>query len=147
MKVSDVLAIKGSVEVYRISKDSPLAEAVKLACDKGIGALLVEDADGQVVGIITERDVLHHVNNKTDFENAKVSDVMTRDLVTVRPDDDIHLAMDMMIMQKFRHLPILDGNTIHGIITIRDIIQAMRKADETDVRYLVEYIRGNIKIP
>lgn len=147
MKVSDILEAKGSMEVFSTTPDATLADLVKLACEKKIGALLVLDEKGKLAGIITERDILYQCNAKVDFDKTTVGAVMSTAIVAAGPDDDINLAMDMMIKRKIRHLPVMDENAIHGIITIRDLIFAMRKADETDVQYLLDYIRGNIKVP
>lgn len=146
MKVSDILKAKGSAQVHTITPNRTLAEAIALACENRIGALLVADEKGEPVGILTERDILYECNARTDFSKKLVSETMTKTIVSAKPTDDLNLAMDMMINQEIRHLPVMDDDGLHGIITIRDMIYAMRKADEADVQYLVDYIKGNIRV-
>jgi CBS domain-containing protein len=69
---------------------------------------------------------------------------MTKNLAVVSPSDDINMVMDLMITRKVRHLPVVSNNNVHGIITIRDLIMAMRQADQEEINRLVEYLQGNL---
>ncbi|MBN1672330.1 MAG: CBS domain-containing protein [Kiritimatiellae bacterium] len=147
MKIRHVLEVKGGFDVFTIPPETTLREAVRIACEKNIGALVVADADGKLKGILSERDVMRQCNAGTDFDKTPVSAVMATNLITSTLDDDIHLAMDMMNQKKIRHLPVLEGDKIRGIITIRDLILAIRKADEVESKMILAYIRGDLKLP
>ncbi len=145
MKIQNVVDTKGDFRVFSILMTATLTEFIKEACERKVGALLVTDAQGKMVGIISERDAIRQCYEKADFDTTLVSDVMTRDLITVSPDDDIHSAMDIMVEKKIRHLPILAGDEIKGLITVRDLISAMRKADEDENRLLIEYLQRGVE--
>ena len=145
MKIKAILDAKGSTDVYAVNENSSLSEFVREACAKETGAMMVTSDAGEVVGIITERDVLRECNKKSRFDQVKIGDVMTRKIVTVQADDDINTAMDYMITMKIRHLPVLDGKDIAGLITIRDLIMAMRKADDRETKMLVDYLRQSLE--
>jgi len=144
MKIQNIIDRKGCSKVFSIPSDATLTDFVQEACERRVGALLVTDEQGKVAGIISERDVIRQCHEKVDFDTTLVSEVMTRDLVTGSPDDDMHLAMDTMVQKSIRHLPILAGDDIRGLITVRDLISAMRKSDEDDTLLLVEYLQSNL---
>jgi CBS domain-containing protein len=145
MNIQAILDSKGSAAVFTIPAVSTLADFVKHACEKNIGAMIVADEQGRLAGIVTERDALHHYNDGKSFENTKVGDIMTRNVVTVAPEDDINRAMDLMIGQNIRHLPVVGKGKIEGLITVRDLIHAMRESDKEEARALVEYLQNSIK--
>lgn len=145
MNVRTILDAKGSDEVFTIDQSATLADFVRIACEKDVGAMLVTRKDAEIVGIITERDILHKCNIGADFRKTRVADVMTKNLVMVQADEDIKTAMDYMITMKIRHLPVLSGKEIAGVITIRDLILAMRKADDKETRMLVDYLRKSLE--
>jgi len=134
----------GTNNLFTIPGNTSLEDFVRQVCEKKIGALLVTDSDGKPLGIVSERDVLYQCNLKTDFKKTAVSAIMTRNLIVVKPTDDINTVMDLMISKKIRHLPVVLENKVLGIITIRDIIHAMRKADQEEIHRLVEYLQSNL---
>ena len=144
LTVQSVLDAKGSGEVITIPAAATLAEFVRQACDLNIGAILARDDDGNVAGILTERDILRQCCRKADFDKVTVDDVMTRKLITVAPSDDIHVAMDLMFQKKIRHLPVMAGQEFKGVITVRDLIHAMRKADQDEINSFVAYLQGSL---
>jgi len=144
MNVARVLETKGSGEVLTLGENASLREFVARACERNVGALLVVNEKGVVCGIVTERDVLRQCNAGIDFEKTPVSQVMTRDVVSVRPGDDINKAMDLMITKSIRHLPVLEEDAVLGVITVRDVMRALRKAEEDDIRYLIQYLQESM---
>jgi len=130
--------------LFTIKHNTTLSEFVRLACEKKVGALLVMDESGKPQGIVTERDILNQCNERADFNKITVAQVMSSDLAVVDPNDDINVVMDLMIDRKIRHLPVVSNNTVHGIITIRDLIIAMRRADQDEISRLVEYLQQNV---
>ncbi len=145
MKIQNVIDAKGDSRIFSIPTTYTLTNFIKEACDRKVGALLVTNEQGATTGIISERDVIRQCYVKTDFDATLVSEVMTQDLITGSPDDDIHLAMDTLVEKRIRHLPILAGDEIKGLITVRDLISAMRKADKDKTRHLVEYLQSSLE--
>ena len=142
MKVREILAIKGE-HVHTIEPDRTILDAVALLVEHGIGALLVRDAGGGVAGIISERDVLRVSRDRSDELGAiRIGDVMTRDLVICVPDDEIDYAMGIVTKNRVRHLPVMDGGHVVGMISIGDLVKARLDAVEYENRYLREYIQA-----
>lgn len=142
MKVREILSLKGD-HVHTIEPDRTLLEAVALLVEHGIGALLVCDADGTVAGIISERDVLRISRDRSgELGRIRIRDVMTRDLVICVPDDDIDYAMGIVTQNRVRHLPVMDGGRVAGMISIGDLVKARLDAAEYENRYLREYIEA-----
>ena len=142
MKVRDILKVKGS-QVYTIGPDQTVLDAVAILMQHRIGALLVRDATGTVSGIISERDVLGEcLRRSADLDRIPVREVMTRDLVVCVPDDDVDYAMGIVTKNRVRHLPIMDGDDVAGIISIGDLVKAGLDEAEYENRYLKEYIQS-----
>ena len=144
MKLSRVLEIKGNADLDTISWESYVADFVRLAVKKNVGAMPVVDDKGDIVGIISERDILRHCDKQTDFKTTHIVSLMSRDIITAQVSDDINTAMDLMIKGRMRNLPILDGKKFMGMITVRDLIYALRKADELEMQKLVEYLKTEL---
>lgn len=100
--------------------DDTLAEAAKKMWDAQTGSLLVVE-DGRLVGIVTERDVLQAAATGKAFDTTSVSDVMTRDVQTVGPGTSLREAARIMAERWFRHLPVMDGGALVGILSQRDL--------------------------
>ncbi len=145
MNIRRILEAKGTSEVYTLEETATLAEFVQRACEKDIGAMLVTHRDGTIAGILTERDILRQCHAGADFRATRVGDVMTRRVATVQADDDIKTAMDYMVTLKIRHLPVLEGDRLAGLITVRDLLLAMRKADDRETQLLVDYLRQSLR--
>ncbi|MFH0909425.1 MAG: CBS domain-containing protein [bacterium] len=144
MKIRNVIEAKGHEDVFTIPMDACVSDFIRTAVKLRVGALLVADEKGRMVGILSERDIMRHCEKKTDFDHTHVGTIMTRDLITADIDDNINKAMDLMIKGRIRHLPILDGTRIAGLITVRDLIHAMRKAEQAELAKLVEYLKSEI---
>jgi CBS domain-containing protein len=142
MKIRDVLKAKGS-QVYSIDPQRTVREALALLVGFRVGALLVVDADGHPVGIISERDVLRECHQDgAPLERILVRDAMTRDLLVGVPDDDLAYTMAIMTHNRVRHLPVVDGDRIAGLISIGDVVKACLEETEYENRYLKEYIQA-----
>jgi len=141
MKVREILAVKGE-HVHTIEPDLTILDAVAMLVEHGIGALLVRDAGG-VAGIISERDVLRVCRDRSGtLGRIRVADVMTRELIVCVPDDDIDYAMGIVTKNRVRHLPVMDGGRVAGMISIGDLVKARLDAAEYENRYLREYIEA-----
>lgn len=142
MKVREILAIKGE-HVHTIEPERTMFDAVALLVEHGIGALLVRDTAGTVAGIISERDVLRVCRDRSGaLGTIRVADVMTRDLIVCVPDDDVDYAMGIVTKNRVRHLPVMDGGRVAGMISIGDLVKARLDAAEYENRYLREYIEA-----
>ena len=142
MKVRDILEVKGS-QVYSIQPDQTILDAVAVLMQHRIGALLVRDAAGKVCGLISERDVLREcLHRSAELGRIPIREVMTKDLVVCVPDDAIDYAMGIVTKNRIRHLPIMDGDRVLGLISIGDLVKAGLEETEYENRYLKEYIQA-----
>ncbi len=140
MKVKELLREKGT-ELIGIYSDTKISQAIEKMVERNIGAVIVVDGYTPI-GLFTERDVLKAwVKYGKDFSDIPVSNVMSRDLLVVQPEDDIQYAMSVMNIKKIRHLPVVEKEgKIVGIISIRDVVKALVGKLEAEVHYLKEYI-------
>ncbi len=125
MKISRILATKGK-GVITIRPQQSLREAIALLTRHNIGALVVTEGTETPVGIITERDIIRYAVEQEALFDILVSEVMTRDLITALPQDDIESVANTMTERRFRHLPIMEGGVLVGIVSIGDIVKAQR---------------------
>ena len=125
MKVRTILATKGT-NVVTIRPEQSVREAAILLAEHNIGALVVVDEAGQPVGIISERDIIHTAAKHHDVFSRFVSQVMTQNLITGLPQDDIISVAHTMTERRFRHLPIMDKGELVGIVSIGDIVKSQR---------------------
>jgi len=121
MKLKDILESKPR-EVFTVRKDQSIAYAVKFMSEHNIGALMVVDENDKLVGMFTERDVLHCTAKGIDLDAEPVGNVMSTDLLTFSPDDDISVAVQVVAEKKRRHLPVVEGDRIVGLINYRDVV-------------------------
>lgn len=125
MKISSILATK-SHEIFTIRPEQTLQETVEILVRHNIGALPVLEETGKLVGIISERDVIREVAKSAVISKTAVQDVMTRKVIVGLPQDDVISVAHTMTEKRFRHLPIVDGGRLIGIISIGDILKAQR---------------------
>ncbi len=141
MRIRDILQVKGE-EVVTISPEHTVLGAVKVLVQHDIGAVVVEDA-GQVRGIFSERDILRLVaDDCAAAEETRVGEVMTTDLVVGVPDDAVDYVMEIMTKNRIRHLPIVEDGELAGIVSIGDVVNALRREVAAENRYLRDYIAG-----
>jgi CBS domain-containing protein len=139
--VSDILEDKGR-EVLQIEADATVFEAVERMVEANVGSLLVSDG-GQHVGIITERDYLRRVAlGRRDDEATPVRDVMSSPLVVVTPQTSIDECMAVMTDRRIRHVPVVDGGAVVGIVSIGDVVKFQSREQSVQIRFLTEFISG-----
>jgi CBS domain-containing protein len=139
--VNDILDHKRT-EVWSVAPDTTVYQAIQLMADKNIGALPVLD-DNRMVGIISERDYTRKVILKgRASRDTPVRDIMTRDPVLAVPGDTIVECMRMMTEHKVRHLPVMDGSTMLGIVSIGDLVNWIISAQTVAIDQLEKYITG-----
>lgn len=124
-KISSILATK-SHEIITIGPEQTLQEVVELLVRHNIGALPVLDEQGKLTGIISERDVIRLTAEHGSLSETAVREVMTRNVIVGVPQDDVISVAHTMTERRFRHLPIVDGDKLIGIISIGDILKAQR---------------------
>lgn len=139
--VANILATKGP-DVYQVSPDASVLEALQILADKNVGALAVIDS-GLLVGIISERDYARKVIlEDRRSPDTPVSAIMTSDVATVTPDVSIEACMELMTDRHIRHLPVVEGEQILGVISIGDVVKAVIADLSALVEQLDSYIRG-----
>ena len=122
--VGDLLNDKGT-DIVSIGPDAAVAQAVDLMTERGIGALLVMD-DGLLRGIVTERDYTRKiVAGGMSIEDSRVGDIMTVDVYTTDIEQNIDECMMLMTEKRIRHLPVVDGDKVLGVISIGDLMKAI----------------------
>jgi CBS domain-containing protein len=142
MKVKDVLKDKGSA-VATIGVEKTIYDAVKNLMEKNIGSLLVVDEKGAVCGIITERDILRECDQRYELlKQTKVKEAMSKQLIVASPEDEIDYVEDIMTQNHIRHLPIISGGKLEGLISIGDVVKLQRGECKVENRYLKDYITG-----
>jgi CBS domain-containing protein len=139
--VHDLLKIKGD-QVWSITPDTTLLDALKLMAEKEVGALMVMEGD-EVKGIISERDLARTIarTGKCPVDEA-VQLHMTQDVIVIDPDTSIHDCMVMMTQNKIRHLPVLKGKKLVGLISIGDVVKEVIASQESTINVLENYIEG-----
>ena len=141
MTVREMLERK-SESVITIAPEATVADAMRLLVRYNIGAVVVV-ADGTIRGILTERDVLRAgAEDPQQLLQGKVEGLMTRDVIMVPESLPVREVMDIMTERRIRHLPITRGEEMCGIISIGDVVNALRKSTEAENQYLHAYIAG-----
>jgi CBS domain-containing protein len=126
-----VVRDKGSDELITVPASATVAEAVAVMAEREVGAVLIMNEDGLVSGIFTERDVVVRVvRNGRNPATTPISMVMTRDVTFVTPGTTIEAALSLMYVKRFRHLLVIDGPKVHGLLSLRDLAyQLIRRGD------------------
>jgi len=141
MTVKHLLAQKGR-NLWTIEPDATVLDAVAKMAEKDIGSLVVMDGE-KLVGIITERHYSRNVILKGKASpNTLVRDIMERNVIYVRPEHSVERCMAMMTDKRVRHLPVLDGTKVIGIISIGDLLKFIISKQEFDIDQLKHYIQG-----
>lgn len=140
MIVRQILKSKGAT-VTAVSATEPVANVATLLTESGIGAVLVHDANGQPVGILSERDIVAGLATQgASVMDATAESLMTRDLITCAPDDHIDGLMRVMTNRRIRHLPVLENGRLAGIVSIGDVVKARIGELEAEGEALQRYI-------
>jgi CBS domain-containing protein len=140
--VAEILKVRTHASIISVSPSTTVLEAVMLMADTDISALMVLDA-GQVAGIITERDYVRRVARvERSPQTTTVAEVMTRNLITVTPQDRTRFCMQLMIEKNLRHLPVLEEGRLVGLLSIRDLVKDVVAEQEGLINHLEQYIRG-----
>ena len=140
--VGAILAHKGSA-VWSIAPNSMVFDAIQLMADKNVGALPVVD-NGQLVGMISERDYTRKVSLKgRSSKDTPVREIMTPELVTVNVTDSVSECMRVMTDSRIRHLPVMEGKKMVGLVSIGDLVRGIISAQTATIEALEKYITGD----
>ncbi len=139
--VQHLLDSKGN-RVVSIDPGQSVLDAIKLMAEVGIGSLIVLDGE-RLAGILSERDYARKVILKgRASDSTPVADIMTTDVVTTTPSATIDDCMQTMTERKFRHLPVVDGDKVIGVVSIGDLVQAIIADQQAAIEQLEQYIAG-----
>ena len=139
--VTEILKTKGR-EVWTVSPDSPVYDALQVMADKNVGALMVLERD-EVVGVFSERDYARKIILKGKAsKDTLVREIMSTELVWVRPNQTIEVCMNLMTNKRIRHLAVLDEGRLVGVISIGDVVKAIISEQEFTIQQLEHYITG-----
>ncbi|MFQ5942888.1 MAG: CBS domain-containing protein [Anaerolineales bacterium] len=141
ISIRQLLERKGP-DVWITSPDASVYEALQLLAEKNIGALLVLK-NGELIGVVSERDYARKVvlHGKTSMKTP-VSEIMTEEVVTVGSENTVEEAMALMTDKHIRHLPVLEGEKIVGVVSIGDLVKAIIADQEFTINQLENYISG-----
>ena len=140
MTVRAILDTKGH-EIVSVAPDARLSEAIKLLGERRIGAVLVM-AHGRIEGILSERDIVRVLGERgAAVLDEPVTNVMTPKVVSCRQNDTVAAIMEVMTLGKFRHLPVLDGERVVGLISIGDVVKWRVQEYEAEQEALRDYIK------
>ena len=129
-----------AAEVHWISPDAPVIDAIRLMAEKFIGALLVMEG-GRLVGIVSERDYARKVVLQGhSSRETPVRAIMTAKVVGVTPDDSAERCMQLVTNRRIRHLPVLDGDDVVGVVSIGDLVKAVIEDQQVEIDQLQRYI-------
>ncbi len=130
--------------IIDILPDKALTEAASNLVDHNIGALIVTNEKQQVLGILSERDILRQLKeHPAEFQQLQVKDAMTEDLYVALPEDELDYVMSVMVKYQIRHLPVIDAGKLIGILSVRDVIAALKTQKEYENHRLRDYISGD----
>lgn len=146
MLVRDILKNKGT-EVYSITPDQTVYQAIAKMDELNIGALLVVNNE-RLKGIISERDYRSKVILKgRSSKSTDVSEIMTEDVYYVSPSDSVNNCMSIMTEKKIRHLPVMEGDDIVGVVSIGDLVKNIISQQKFEIKNLRHYIQGQGTYP
>jgi CBS domain-containing protein len=137
-RLAEILDEKGG-DVLEIDGDSSVLEAVQLMVENNVGSLLVTER-GEVAGIVTERDYLRRVTLEGRTEEASVREIMSSPLVVATAETTVDECMAMMTDRRIRHIPVVDGEKVVGLVSIGDLVKFKSKQQSFEIQFLSDYI-------
>lgn len=140
MYVSDILKHKGS-DVVTTSPGETVGATARMLNVKRIGAVVVRDAAGALVGMMSERDIIRGVALHGERAlNLQIQELMTSEVVTCKPTDTIAAVMKLMTHGRFRHLPVVDDGELTGMVSIGDVVKHRLEETELEAKVLRDYV-------
>jgi len=141
MTLGELLRNKGSGDVLKIGASECIADAATKMTANKIGALLVEGTAGEIVGILSERDIVGGMGpHGADLHDVPVSELMTADLIRCKPEDSVNEAMAMMTDRRIRHLPVFNSDDLVGFISVGDLVKCRISEVQAEAEAMRQYI-------
>ena len=142
-RLEDFLKLNKNRQIWTISKDQSVMQALILMSEKNIGAIIIVDNNDFPIGIFSERDYARKIILKgKSSKDTLLDEVMTKELITVTRDYKIDQCMEIMNEKRIRHLPVLENKKIVGIISIGDVLKIMIKEQKELIDHLQKFITG-----
>lgn len=143
MKVKDILQNKRR-GVVTTTPHTRIAEAMGILIEHKISCLPVLDHNNQLIGIVSDKDIFRRIHQgDEDFRSCPIGDIMTTNLIIGVLDDDISYVAGLMTENRIRHIPILEGSQLRGVISVGDIVKTQMLETRIENRYLKQYIEGS----
>lgn len=140
--VRDILNSKRDAKVYSVGPDATVLDALKLMAETGVGALLVLE-NGKLVGLFSERDYARKIALfERSSHTTEIRQVMTANLICVSPTDTMESCMQLVTDKHIRHLPVVEGDTLVGMISIGDLVKNIIEDQKAMILQLEKYMRG-----
>ena len=129
-------------EIIAISPDAPVIDAIRLMAERRVGALVVMEG-ARLAGILSERDYARKiVLQGRSSKDTPVRDIMTAEVITVRPEDSSDHCMQVVTDKRIRHLPVMQGGDVVGVLSIGDLVRAVIEEQKQELYQLQRYIAG-----
>ena len=142
MKAKDILDDKGT-RVVTIHKDNLLVDVMSYFLVNRVGSLVVVDKHDQIMGIVAPVDVLEAVHkDPVNISKMTVQEVMSENVIVSGPEESVETLMAIMTENRIRHIPIIDGGRLAGLVSIGDVVKAQLTVHEVQISYLKDYIEG-----
>lgn len=141
MLVAELLRNKGS-DVATVTADTTVAAVVELLRSANIGAVVVSSNGAAIDGIVSERDIVRSLNPATELSTQTAADIMTAEVFTCAPGDQVEKLMSLMTEKRIRHLPVQVDGALSGIVSIGDVVKCRVNELVNETQALTEYIQG-----
>lgn len=142
MRINQVLAAKANHDVITVSPDASVRDLLRLLAEHNVGALVVSSDGKGLEGIVSERDVVRRLSEDERLLDDKVSSIMTSDVHTCDGDHAVNDLMQVMTEQRIRHVPVMDGSELVGIISIGDVVKNRLSELEFERDQLDSYVHS-----
>lgn len=142
MMISSILKHKGQ-DIVSVGPGATIAEVARILKSRRIGAVLVLDAEGQLLGILSERDIVSRLAERgASVLEMSAAQLMTGDVTTITPRTTVNEAMELMTNRRFRHIPVVEDGRLVGLVSIGDVVKAKITEAEQEVDSLRAYVAG-----
>ncbi len=142
MRVSDVMASKGSNAIFTIRPEASIRDLLDVLADRNIGAMVVSEDGETMVGIVSERDVVRKLRDVENARELTVANIMTTDVRVCAPEDSFGALMMVMTEHRVRHVPVLDDGRLVGVLSIGDAVKYRMEQLEFERDQLNKYVSG-----
>ena len=140
MRVSDVLSSKGSATIYTIRPEATMSDLLDALAEHNVGALVVSNDGTTMLGIVSERDVVRKIRDFDNLKSVTVEQIMTSDVQVCAPEDSFGSLMAIMTEHRVRHVPVLDGDQLVGVLSIGDAVKQRMDQLEFERDQLNNYV-------